>query len=298
MPSETKQLVHHPEGSGVDRGWAHVGQEQVNRLKEHEKPAIDYKEAFDVGVPDGQLQPNKWLPEEKLPGFRDFFENFFHECHNLLLRVLDSLTLAMNLEDHGINLAKTHSGAMSQLRLQHYPALPVKWLEEGSHTRVSAHADYGTLTLLFQDDIGGLEVEDIHKPGHFKAVEPIRGTVIINVGDLLERWSNGRWKGTVHQVRIPSHVLKELMEESSEHANGHINGDTNGHTNGHTNGVNGNHGDVMLPSRYSIPFFTVANEDVVVEALPGTWSDSNPKKYPPIKAWEHFSERLEYSYKP
>jgi hypothetical protein len=88
-------------------------------------------------------------------------------------------------------------------------------LNSGKLARVPAHSDFGTLTLLFQDDVGGLEIADLgsanteksaefEKYGSFTPVKPVPGTVVVNIGYLLMRWSNGRWKNTIHRVMGPS----------------------------------------------------------------------------------------------
>jgi isopenicillin N synthase-like dioxygenase len=62
-------------------------------------------------------------------------------------------------------------------------------------SRMQSHTDWSTLTLLFQDDCGGLQVEDPKSPGHFIDVPPVPDTLVMNVGDLLMRWSNGKSMG-------------------------------------------------------------------------------------------------------
>lgn len=89
------------------------------------------------------------------------------------------------------HLLKFHSGHNNQLRLLHYPPIPAAMLESEQSARMPAHSDWGSITMLFQDDCGGLEVENQHKAGEFLKVLPIRGACVMNVGDLLMRWSNG-----------------------------------------------------------------------------------------------------------
>lgn len=55
-----------------------------------------------------------------------------------------------------------------------------------------AHTDWSSMTMLFQDDCGGLEIEDPNVSGRFLPAEPIKGALVVNVGDLLMRWSNGK----------------------------------------------------------------------------------------------------------
>lgn len=82
-------------------------------------------------------------------------------------------------------------------RIFHYPAPPVApEVERG----VAEHTDYGLLTLLAQDDTGGLEVEG---PGGWEAVAPSEGVIVCNLGDMLERTTGGRYRSTLHRVRRP-----------------------------------------------------------------------------------------------
>lgn len=91
-------------------------------------------------------------------------------------------------EDH---LLKLHSDKWNQLRLLHYPPIAANLLEEKQFARMPAHTDWGSLTMLFQDECGGLEVEDPNHTGHFIAATPVKGAMILNIGDLMQRWSNG-----------------------------------------------------------------------------------------------------------
>ena len=68
-------------------------------------------------------------------------------------------------------------------------------------TSCGEHSDYGTITLLFQDQLGGLEVKDVD--GNWVSAEPIPGTILVNVGDLLESLSGGKFPATRHRVTIP-----------------------------------------------------------------------------------------------
>lgn len=155
--------------------------------------------------------------------------------------------------------------SLFQLRLLHYPELPRRLLEEQAKSRIAAHSDFGTLTLLFQDRVGGLEVQDPHAEGVFRPAPPIEGAVLVNVGDLMERWSNERWRSTVHRVGAPP-VLGKGEEEGE--------------------------GEEMCAPRYSIPFFATADMDTIIEALPGCWGEGRPKKFEPVTAWGYVQMRM------
>ncbi len=101
------------------------------------------------------------------------------------------MALGIGLSDEDYFL-RTHSGHNNQLRLLHYPPIPAADIEEGGlMTRMPAHSDWGSITLVFQDDCGGLQVEDPHRAGSFLPAPPLKDAIIMNVGDLMQRWSNG-----------------------------------------------------------------------------------------------------------
>lgn len=145
--------------------------------------------------------------------------------------------------------------------------MPLSLLTGGTKSRISAHSDFGTLTLLFQDAIGGLEIESPPASGSFIPVPPIPGSVLVNVGDLMERWSNGRWRSTVHRVVAPPPDPEKRGQGLQDDGE-------------------------VCKARYSIPFFATADPETVIEALPGCWSEDNPKKYGPVTAWGYVQMRM------
>lgn len=84
-----------------------------------------------------------------------------------------------------------HNGHNNQLRLLHYPPVPASDLETNKSARMPAHTDWGSFTMLFQDECGGLQVEDPYQEGRFMEATPMKGALVMNVGDLMMRWSNG-----------------------------------------------------------------------------------------------------------
>ena len=89
--------------------------------------------------------------------------------------------------------------AANALRAVNYPARDTAPLP--GQLRAGAHTDYGTLTILRQDAVGGLEVLD--PGGRWAGVEPVPGAFVINIGDLMARWTNDRWRSTLHRVVDP-----------------------------------------------------------------------------------------------
>ena len=76
---------------------------------------------------------------------------------------------------------------------------PLRLTENSNELSLGEHTDYGILTILMQDDVGGLEI--LHESGQWIPVPPIPGTFVVNLGDMLEVWSNGAYKATKHRVR-------------------------------------------------------------------------------------------------
>jgi hypothetical protein len=92
---------------------------------------------------------------------------FYWECDRVGREILQALALGLNLEDIDY-LTRKHGGHDNQLRLLHYLAVPAEDLESERVSRCAAHTDWSSITMLFQDDCGGLEVEDISRPGTFR----------------------------------------------------------------------------------------------------------------------------------
>ncbi|KAH7085223.1 hypothetical protein BKA63DRAFT_499216 [Paraphoma chrysanthemicola] len=284
LPPETKSLAPHPPGGAHHRGYSAPGVEKVSQntydanelSKLREIP--DFKESFESGNVHDTAQPNIWLPDDVLPGFRAFMEEYFVVCSHLVHRILTCLSIALDVPEPG--LSSTHTQSLFQLRLLHYPAIAAAELQTNKRSRINAHSDFGTLTLLFQDGVGGLEVEDPRVPGQFRHAEPRGGTVLVNVGDLMARWSNDRWKSTVHRVGIPAAYAVD---------------DTNSSI-GEENNEGEGKGEMVVPDRYSIPFFATADPETVVEALPGCWDEERPKRYESVTAWGYVQMRMEALY--
>ena len=290
LPMETKMMAPHPPGGSHHRGYSAPGLEKVTQhtydeaeiAKAREIP--DYKESFESGNVNDASQPNIWLPEEKLPGFRSFMEDYFNVCKELVHHILDALSIALDVPGEG--LSPTHKDSLFQLRILHYPTIDVKQLRNNTRSRINAHSDFGTLTLLFQDSIGGLEIEDPNRKGLFRHVSPVEDAVLVNVGDLMARWSNDRWKSTVHRVQLPPPKTIKLPS-------GGVN--TEGHRDEKVLQLDDDD-DNMVPDRYSIPFFATADMDTVIEALPGCWGEGNPKKYDTVTAWGYVQMRMKALY--
>lgn len=198
LSHDEKMKAPHPDGPEVHRGYSYPGLEKVSQYmggdeKVHDKlrEVKDCKESYEVGSEENQDQPNVWLPESTLPEFKSFTTKFYWECNKVAQSILRAMTMGIGIDDSDY-LIKFHSGHNNQLRLLHYPPIPAAEIENQTSARMPPHSDWGSITLLFQDDCGGLEVEDPHKPGEFVPATPMPGACVMNVGDLLMRWSNGQ----------------------------------------------------------------------------------------------------------
>ncbi|KAL4074476.1 hypothetical protein V8B97DRAFT_1868543 [Scleroderma yunnanense] len=267
LPPAIKQLAPHPKEGRKHRGYSGIGVEQIshevfdsNELPSLRKKAPDFKESFDIGRADSPHVENVWLPEEQLPGFREAALSFFYTCRSFQVnKLMKALSLGLGL---GADfLENYHRDGDNQLRLLHYPAAPAEIFFRGEKGRARSHTDYGTATILFQDEESGLEVESPRGSGQFIPVPPIRGAVVFNVGDLLMRWSNDTLKSTLHRVCVPPHDQTGLVKE-----------------------------------RYSIPFFIGADANALVDCLPGCWSADHPKKYEAVTAGTYINVRLDVNY--
>lgn len=137
--------------------------------------------------------PNQW-PSGML-GFRPTMRAYYEAMLDLSERIMGAMAVALNLspESHESFLREP----MATLRLLHYPPQPPE--AEAGQKGVGAHTDFGVLTFLLQDENGGLQVQDA-RTGAWRDVSPIPGTYVVNLGDTLARWTNDRYRSTLHRV--------------------------------------------------------------------------------------------------
>ena len=171
--------------------------------RELTKRRRDNKEVFDFVDPSlaGLEAKNRW--PEALPGFRDglvqFFDAFSVVADRTLALLQDALQLAP--ESRELMSCSRHS---STVRLNHYPVGdPVPMNERGGLPELGAtalgyHTDPGVLTLLLQDDTGGLQVQA--RDGSWLDIPPTPGTIVVNLGDCMQAWTNDRYRAAVHRV--------------------------------------------------------------------------------------------------
>jgi isopenicillin N synthase-like dioxygenase len=180
LPLETKSLVG-IEQSPVYRGFARFGYEQFD-----EAHPADAKESFDIG-PDRNLWP-------QLPGFRAAMERYYDALLALVIDLHRAVAIDLGVEERFFEPA--FRGAIAIQRLLYYPPHPGEF--DGTLHGAAPHTDYGNLTLLAQDDAGGLELQ--MRDGTWIDVEPTPGAFVCNIGDCLMRWSNDVYVSNLHRV--------------------------------------------------------------------------------------------------
>ena len=136
--------------------------------------------------------PNRW-PD--LPAFREPVEAYERAMRGFCQRLLGPLALALDLP--GDWFASHFVQPTTFLRLLHYPPHAADAPQDAFGS--APHTDYGFITILAQDDRGGLEVR--RSDGTWLAAPPIANTWVVNVADMLSRWTNGRWQSTPHRVK-------------------------------------------------------------------------------------------------
>ena len=246
---EAVKMQYHLKGKGGARGYTPFGIERAKDAAVH-----DLKEFWHVGrtLPPGDplepfMPPNVW-PEE-VESFRDTFETLYAEFDKCGLRILSAIALHLGLPEHWFD--PTVEDGNSVMRLLHYP--PVAAEAEG-RIRAAAHEDINTITLLLGAEEAGLQL--LARDGRWLPVSPPEGALAVNIGDMLQRLTNGRLRSTTHRVINPT-------GERARHA------------------------------RYSMPFFLHFRPDFLIEALDQCVDvGERDKVESPITAHDYLTERL------
>ncbi len=245
---EAEKLKYKLRADGV--GYSPLRGEQLAATLGDSAPA-DLKESLNIGT---NLE-NNLLPEQP-HGFKPTLTEYFRAMENLAGTLMCVFALALSLRENFFD--DKINNPNSFLRLINYPNQEQEPLP--GQLRAGAHSDYGTLTILRAENApGGLQVQT--RNGEWLEVGPIQDAFIINIGDLMMRWTNDKWISTLHRVVNPPR-------------------------------------DRALGSRrQSLVFFHNPNNDAVVECLPSCCDADHPAKYAPITAGEHLALKTRKAYR-
>lgn len=254
LPQETKLAVSRDKWP-VPRGYEPLYYQQLD-----EGTPRDIKESFYVARELPATHPdviarlpnhgaNQWPPN--LPGFKERVEAYYHPMLDLGRHLMRMLALSMSLERGYFDEAFREPSAT--LRLLRYPPhpgdAPPNQLGSGAHT------DFGAITLLAQDDCGGLEVENA--AGEWLRADPIPNTFVVNLGDMVKRWTNDLYHSNMH--RVMNNVSKDR-------------------------------------DRYSMALFFNPRYRQKIVTVPTCLGPGEQPKYPVCTAGEHVAERSRKSY--
>ncbi|KAL5009968.1 hypothetical protein ScPMuIL_012273 [Solemya velum] len=201
LPKEVKRK--YARQSTTNHGWVHIEGETLNP----DRPG-DLKEVFNIC----HHSVTKDLPEEP-PNFKTSCEQFFDECMKLTGSVLDALSIGLKLKVKFLKKCHSSMGkknSFTTLRTLFYPCQAPAF--KAGQICCGEHSDYGTITLLFQDDVGGLQA--LRKDGVYVDVKPVPGTIVLNIGDALQRWSADQLVATKHRVVPESQIQKQTSRQS------------------------------------------------------------------------------------
>ncbi|HAW23121.1 MAG TPA: 2OG-Fe(II) oxygenase, partial [Pseudomonas sp.] len=190
------------------RGYGAIATEQLDPGK-----PSDLKETFDMGFhmpadhPDVLAGkplrgPNR---HPDLEGWEALFEQHYRDMHALACTLLRAVANALGVESGFFD--ERFVEPISVFRMIHYP--PRQTATAPEQQGAGAHTDYGCITLLYQDQAGGLQVQNVR--GEWLDAPPIEGTFVVNIGDMMARWSNDRYKSTPHRVISPLGVDRYSM---------------------------------------------------------------------------------------
>lgn len=262
LPDDEKSKWH-PTGPAKQRGYhgvatrglsATLGKDAPKDLRESLflGPIDDHAETFS-NIPSASTAYAPNLIPDTPPGFDDALLALYRAFERLSSDLLRIFAVAAQMpEDHFRPLIQKHFSIMSA---HHYPALKEPPLP--GQLRTGAHTDYGALTILaMTKSKGGLEVERGDK---WVPVSPPNGALVVNLGDMMQRWTNDRWKSTMHRVVTPDD-LNDAMSR-----------------------------------RMSVGYFMHPDYDAKIECLPSCKGEA--ALYPPITAGEHIRAKIEASHK-
>jgi isopenicillin N synthase-like dioxygenase len=240
-------------GESLGQSMTDAGQVTPPDLKEVFNMGPPVRPAHQFADPDQAwaYSPNLW--PAVLPELEAAWTAYYEAMRDLGSRLMSLFARGLGLPP-GFLAAQTGHGA-NALRANNYPARDTAALP--GQLRAGAHTDYGTLTILRQDTVGGLEV--LGPAGTWTGVEPVPGAFVVNIGDLMARWTNDRWRSTLHRV------------------------------------VNPPDPSAAAARRQSMPYFQNANWSAEISCLPTCLEPGEQPRYVPVLAGPHLMGKFRRS---
>ena len=235
------------QGADSNHGYQGFASERLDQTK-----PVDLKEAFTMrDVPRSVREGRDWPSDRYRDVAIELFKRTLDDANTVMEAFAEALDLPLDF------FRKCHTGEVLTLRYLHYPLVEDEPNE--GQLGAGAHTDYGTVTMLYQDDVGGLEV--MSNDGNWHQATYMPETVVINTGDLMARWTNTKYCSTLHRVR---------PRTKSE---------------------------AKVSDRYSIAFFADPDNATPVSVLPSCQSADDPPKFADTTAGAHIQERIAASLK-
>jgi isopenicillin N synthase-like dioxygenase len=259
-PLDEKIRIKRP-GPGISRGYNSVaGQSLSLTVGQNAPPDLmeslgfgpletDNDPYWTEGFGPVHAHPNLW--PEGAPQFRRAVSDYWRAMEALSAQLMRIFALALDLdEDFFVGRSKRH---VTNMRINYYPVQ--ERTPEAGQLRAGAHSDYGAFTILKGENApGGLQV--LCRGGDWADVPLIEEGFIINIGDLLMRWTNDKWVSTIHRVVNPPEEIRHHVD------------------------------------RMSIAYFFVPDHDVEVRCLESCMDANNPPRYPPTTAGGHWRGKI------
>jgi isopenicillin N synthase-like dioxygenase len=259
LPPAEKAMVRSPDAA-LSRGYRGIGNEGLAGTRAGQTPP-DLKEVFHLGPPDFPHDAYHTAPEARPyfvddvwplspASFRANITAYYRAVERLGADIMRMFALALQLpEDFFADKINRH---ISALRIINYPEQPQAPLP--GQLRAGAHSDYGTLTILLgENQPGSLQVKP--RTGEWMDVVIPPESFVINIGDLMMRWTNDRWVSTLHRVANPPAPVAAAAR------------------------------------RQSLVFFHHPNYDAEVACIPTCADATDPPRYPPVKAGPYRSDK-------
>jgi isopenicillin N synthase-like dioxygenase len=259
-PPEEKMRIKRP-APGVSRGYNSLADQSLGLTLGKKAPpdlmeslgfgplATDDDPYWTQGFGPIHGHPNLW-PQD-MPAFRAAIVDYWRAMEVLADRLSGIFAVALDLdEEFFVNRSKRH---VTSMRVNYYPAQ--ERAPEPGQLRAGAHSDYGAFTILRGENApGGLQV--LRRGGDWADVPLVEGAFIVNIGDLLMRWTNDKWVSTLHRVVNPPEEVRRNAD------------------------------------RMSIAFFFMPDHDVEVRCIDSCMRPDNPPRYAPVTAGGHWRGKI------